>query len=112
MEIQKDRVGEACVVTASGRLDGIYSTNFANQVGELITGTNPKILIDFTDIDFVSSAGLRAVLLLMRKAKASGGAFALCGVNPQVREILDVSGMTDMFAVHPGRAEGIATLSA
>jgi anti-anti-sigma factor len=112
MDIQKERVGDVHVVTADGRLDGIYSSAFANQVGELITGTNPKILIDFTNIDFVTSAGLRAVLLLMRKAKASGGAFALCGVNDQVREVLDVSGFAEMFSIHPGRAEGIAALNA
>lgn len=112
MDIHKEQVGDVQVVTAEGRLDGIYSSAFANQVGELIAGTNPKILIDFTNIDFVTSAGLRAVLLLMKKAKASGGAFALCGVNEQVREVLDVSGFADMFGIHPGRAEGIAALSA
>ena len=112
MDIQKERVGDVHVVTAEGRLDGIYSSAFANQVGELITGTNPKILIDFTNIDFVTSAGLRAVLLLMKKAKASGGAFALCGVNAQVREVLDISGFAEMFSIHPGRAEGIAALNA
>ena len=111
MDIQKERVGDVQVVTASGRLDGIYSTAFAKEVGELISGTNPKILIDFTDIDFVSSAGLRAVLLLMKKAKASGGAFALCGVNDQVREVLDISGFADIFSIHPERAPAIAALS-
>jgi anti-anti-sigma factor len=112
MEIQKELVGDAHVVTVHGRLDGIYSSAFANQVGELITGTNPKLLIDFTDIDFVTSAGLRALLLLVKKAKATGGVFALCGVNEQVREVLDISGFTAMFSIHPGRAEGIAALSA
>ena len=112
MDIHKERVGDVHVVTADGRLDGIYSAAFANQVGELITGTDPRILIDLSNIDFVTSAGLRAVLLLMKKAKASGGVFALCGVNAQVREILDVSGFADIFTVHPGRAEGIAALSA
>jgi anti-anti-sigma factor len=111
MEIHKERVGDTYVVSASGRLDGIYSTAFANQVGELVTEANPKILIDFTDIDFVTSAGLRALLLLVKKAKASGSVFALCGVNEQVREVLDVSGFTAMFGIHAGRAEGIAALS-
>ena len=110
MEIKKERVGDVYVVTVSGRLDGIYSTAFANQVGEL-TGANPKILIDFTDIDFVTSAGLRALLLLIKKAKASGSVFALCGVNEQVREVLNISGFTAMFSIHSGRAEGIAALN-
>ncbi len=111
MDIRDERVGDVWVVTAEGRLDGIYSSAFANHVGALIVGENPKILIDFTQIDFVTSAGLRAVLLLMKKAKASGGAFALAGVNEQVREVLNVSGLADMFSIHPGRAEGIAALS-
>ena len=76
MEIQKERVGETDVATVSGRLDGIYATAFAKEVGELITGTNPKILIDFTDIDYVSSAGLRALLVKKRHLAL----FALCGL--------------------------------
>ena len=48
----------------------------------------------------------------MKKATASGGAFALCGINAQVREILDISGFAEIFSVHPGRAEGIAALNA
>ena len=108
MDIEKEQIGDAHVVTAHGRLDGIYSSAFANEVGALITGTHPKILIDFTDIDHVTSAGLRAVLILVKKAKASGGAFALCGVNEQVREILDTSGFDAMFNIYPGRAEGLA----
>ena len=112
MDIENEQVGDVSVVTAHGRLDGIYSSAFANRVGALITGTNAKILIDFTDIDFVTSAGLRAVLLLMKKATASGGAFALCGVNEQVREVLDISGFAEIFSIHPGRAEGLAALTA
>jgi len=111
MEIQKERVGDVYVVSANGRLDGIYSMAFAKEVGELIAGTNPKILIDFGQIDFVTSAGIRAVLLLMNKAKASGGAFALCGVNEQVREVLDASGLAAIIGIHPGRPEGLAALN-
>ena len=111
MEIQTEQVGDIHVVTVGGRLDGIYGSAFANQIGALITGTNPKVLIDFTDVEYVSSAGLRALLVLVKKSKAVGGVFALCGVNEQVREVLDISGFTPMFSIYPGRAEGIAALS-
>src|SRR5215471_2513073 len=76
MDIHNEQAGDVHVVTASGRLDGIYS-----------------------------SAGLRAVLVLMKKAQASGGVFALCGVNEQVREVLSISGFADLFSIHAGRAE-------
>ena len=112
MEIQKERVGDTYVVSANGRLDGIYSTAFAKEVGELIAGMNPKILIDFAEIDFVTSAGIRAVLLLMKEAKASGVVFALCGANEQVREVLDAAGLAPFITIHPGRSQGLAALNA
>jgi anti-anti-sigma factor len=112
MEIQKEQVGEVLVVTANGRLDSTHTGAFAKQVGELISGTNPKILIDFTGIDFVTSAGLRALLLLVKKANAIGSVFALCSVSDQVRQVLDISGFTAMFSIHSGRAEGLAALTA
>jgi anti-anti-sigma factor len=111
MEINKEQVGDAYVVSPAGRLDGIYSTAFAKEVGELIAGANPKVLIDFAEIDFVTSAGIRAVLLLMKKARASGAAFALCGVSEQVREVLDATGLESIIPIHPGRAEGLAALN-
>ena len=111
MEIQKERVGDISVVSPTGRLDGIYSTAFAKEVGELITGPNPKILIDFAEIDHVTSAGIRAVLLLMKKAEASGVVFALCGVNDQVREVLDVAGLAPVITIYPGRSQGLAALN-
>ena len=111
MDIRTEHVGGVQVVTAEGRLDGIYSSAFANQVGELLTEANPKVLIDFTDIDYVSSAGLRALLMLVKKAKASGSVFALCGVNDQVREVLAISGFAEIVSVHGGRAEGITALN-
>ena len=112
MEVRKEHVGSAYVVTITGRLDAIYSTALAKQVGELLTGPQPKVLLDFTDIDFVTSAGLRAVLLLLKNAAATGGIFALCGLNEQVREVFDISGLTAMFSIHPSRAAGLAALYA
>ena len=111
MELQDERVGDACVVIAKGRLDGTASGAFADRIGGLLDGANkPKLLIDLAGVDFVSSAGLRAVLTIIKKIKASGGAFVLCGVQEQVREVLDISGFTPMLSIHDGRADGLAAL--
>jgi anti-anti-sigma factor len=110
MEIHDERVGDTCVVTATGRLDGGASAAFAERVGTLIANDRPKLLIDFSGVDFVTSAGLRAVLVLVKKVKAAGGAFALCGVQDSVREVLDITGFTSMIAIHPARNDAIAAL--
>jgi anti-anti-sigma factor len=110
MEISEEHIGGTCVVTAKGRLDGGASAAFAERIGGLITAQNPKLLIDFSGVDFVTSAGLRAVLLVVKKVKTAGGTFALCSVQDSVREVLDITGFTGMFSIHPARADAIAAL--
>ena len=111
MELKDERVGEISVVTVTGRLDGGASDAFAARVGGLIDGANkPKLLVDFAGVDFVSSAGLRAVLTIIKKIKASGGAFVLCGLQDPVREVLDISGFTPMLRIHGSRTDGLAAL--
>ena len=110
MEIHDERIGGTWVVTAKGRLDGNASAEFAHRVGGLIESPNPKLLIDFADVEFVTSAGVWAILLLSKKIKSAGGSFALCGVRNSVCEVLDVSGFTSMLSIHPARAEAIAAI--
>jgi anti-anti-sigma factor len=110
MELEEERVGDAYVVIARGRLDGASSSTFADRIGGLITNPQPKLLIDFAEVDFVTSAGLRAVLLVLKKVKAANGSFALCSVRDTVRDVLDISGFTAMLSIHPARSDGIAAL--
>jgi anti-anti-sigma factor len=112
MELQEERVGDAYVVTATGRLDAVSSGAFADRIGGLIGNAKPKLLIDFAGVDYVTSAGLRAVLMVVKKIKSSGGVFALCGLQASVREVFDISGFTAMLSIHSGRSDGLAALGA
>lgn len=111
MEISGESVGGVSVVVARGRLDGAASGPFADKVQELIGSERPKLLIDFSGIDFVTSAGLRAVLTILKKVKSMNGALALCGVQKPVREVLDITGFAGMIDIHPERASALAALS-
>ena len=111
MEITEEVVGDTQVLAVSGRLDGAASAGFSELVGPRISGNKPKLLLDFGGVDFVTSAGLRAVLQIVKRVKASGGVFALCNVQEPVREVLDISGFTAMFSIHPARQDAIAAMS-
>jgi anti-sigma B factor antagonist len=111
MRIVEELVGDTRVAVVSGRLDGAASPGFAEKVGALAAGEKPKLVIDFGGVDFVTSAGLRAVLQVFKRVKASGGVFALCSVQAPVLEVLDVSGFTSMLTIHPARNEAIAALA-
>jgi len=111
MEITGESVDGVSVVTARGRLDGVASGPFTERVQALIGTERPRLLIDFAGIDFVSSAGLRAVLTILKRVKSLNGAFALCGVQKPVREVLDITGFAGMIDIHAGRAAALAALS-
>ncbi len=110
MKITEEPHGRVLVVTATGRLDGNTSSTFAQKIEPLIAGAEPRLLIDCSGIDFVSSAGLRVVLALVKKVKAANGVFALCAVQAPVLEVLDISGFTTMIDVHPARSAALAAL--
>lgn len=111
MQISDESVGGVCVVTARGRLDGAASGPFGERILALISPGQPNMLIDFSGIDFVTSAGLRAVLLILKRVKSVNGKFALCGVQASVREVLEITGFAGMIQIHPGREAALAAMS-
>lgn len=111
MQISDESVGGVCVVTARGRLDGASSGPFGERIQALIGPRQPRMLIDFSGIDFVTSAGLRVVLTILKRVKSADGRFALYGVQAPVREVLEITGFTGMIQIYPGREAALAALS-
>ena len=67
-----------------------------------------RLVFDFTSLDYISSAGLRVVLLAGKKLRASKGKMVLVGLQDMVREVFEMSGFLALFAVAPTLEEGIA----
>ena len=111
MELLEEVHGRVVVVTARGRLDGNSSQAFGARLESLAAKSEPRLLVDFSGVDFVSSAGLRVVLSVVRRVKAANGKLALCDVQAPVKEVLDMTGFTGMLDLHPGRAEALAALA-
>ena len=111
MDVSEQQIGRVWVVTARGRLDGATCGQFTQRAEALVTGKEPRLLVDFSGVEFVSSAGLRSVLALVKKVKAAQGALALCGVQPAVREVLEITGFAGMIDIHPERSAALSALS-
>jgi anti-sigma B factor antagonist len=111
MELKEESRAGVTVVTARGRLDAASSGMFADRLGQLVAGAQPRLVVDFADVDFVSSAGLRAVLTLVKRIRAANGVFALCAVQGPVREVLDITGFTTMIDVHPELSAALAAMA-
>jgi anti-anti-sigma factor len=111
MNVRIEALAEATCVIPEGRLDFDAAPGFQESL-ERALGTAGKapaaLIIDGAGLEYVSSAGLRAVLLTARAAQKAGVRFALCALQPAVREVFDLSGFSRIIHVHPDRATALA----
>lgn len=71
-----------------------------------------RVALDFSEVSYVSSAGLRVVLLAARYVQQSEGAFALCSLNPEVQKIFEMSGLTRILQIFRSPEEAAEKLNA
>jgi anti-anti-sigma factor len=76
----------------SGRLDSATASDLEKSLADLYATENCRAVIDLTKLDYISSAGLRVLLMLAKRAKQTQGRLVLCGLSPQVREVFEISG--------------------
>jgi anti-sigma B factor antagonist len=102
MNVQIEDLGEVTCVRPEGRLDFGAAASFQESIERLFAGQSPPaVIIDGSALEYVSSAGLRAVLLAAKAAQRAGSAFALCALQPAVREVFALSGFSQIMAIHP-----------
>jgi anti-anti-sigma factor len=111
MDIREEKHGNVCVLAPRGRLDVATSPELSERLDKLIGGSQPRLLVDFSDVEFVSSAGLRVILAMMKKIKAANGTFALCGLRAPVQEVLDITGFTPLIDVHRDVSTALAAMA-
>lgn len=97
MEISKNIEGVKMVFSLSGRLDTVTSPQLEAQASEIPDNiTNLKI--DITSLEYISSAGLRVLLMLSKKMQ-NKGSFAICNINDTIKEVFDVTGFSDILTI-------------
>ena len=92
-----------------GRLDDKSHLDAERELIALVAGAAPpRLVLDCGKLDYLSSAGLRALISAFKRMKARGGAIALCELRPDVRENIEISGLRAVFQLHGTRAEALA----
>ncbi|MBR0176697.1 MAG: STAS domain-containing protein [Bacteroidales bacterium] len=99
MEITIDRKEEKTLVVLNGRLDTSNADQFQADIQPLMEGDKPDIDIDCTGMTYTSSQGLRMFLLLQKSVSARGGKMVMRNMNPQVKEVFDITGFSNIITI-------------
>lgn len=110
MNIELEDVDGVTVATLFGELDGRTAPDVQAAL-LLLPEPHRKLLLDLSGVSYISSAGLRALLMLYRQIANGEGQVALAGLSESIRDMMAVTGFLEFFDDYPTRDEGIAALN-
>ncbi len=99
MKIELGIDGCPAIVRLHGKLDSSSATAVETAIINAITPGATRLVIDCAHLDFLSSAGIRTLITAIKKMKVSGGTVALVALQPNVREILEISSLLKLFQI-------------
>lgn len=91
--------GAETVIHVAGQLDTLTSADLEKEIIQVLDGDALKIKFDGADLTYISSAGLRLLIILQKRMKAKGGVFVLTNIRPEIMEILNITGFTSILTI-------------
>ena len=105
MEI--NTLGEVKVVVMESKFDAGIAKEVEKIFRKVIEGGARKLLCDFSQTQYISSAGLRVLLVAAKSLKKTGGQIALCCLNEFVHEVFETTGFTRIFRIYHSQEEAL-----
>lgn len=109
MNVTSKTIKDITVLEAEGNIDSRTAGEFEKKAVEATQGED-KIIIDLTKVEFLSSAGLRALLILYRQVKARNGKIVLVGVSEEIQEVMENTGFINFFILADLLEDGVKAL--
>jgi anti-anti-sigma factor len=110
MEFAQDRAGEVAIVKLAGRLDSSTAQPTEENFAQMLGSGTPRLAIDMSRLEYISSAGLRVLLVVAKKVQQAKGKMVLFGLVPNVREVFLVSGFDKIFAIQADADAAVAAV--
>lgn len=108
--VNVEQRGRVTIVEMAGELDSISSPDVQERILPLVQ-RECKILLDMSSVIYMSSAGLRTLLLLYRQIQDNVGEVVLSGLGEEVRDVMALTGFLDFFKIAESRSDGLHMLS-
>ena len=110
MEIIKSEDNGVAILELKGRMDAVTSPEAEKALRELFDGGSSKLLIDLKSLEYISSAGLRVLLVAAKIIQQKSGKLALSSLTDIVKEVFEISGFSSIFKLFPSRDDAVKYL--
>src|SRR5512135_2081184 len=99
MEILKRKEKNALVISLKGRMDAVTTPVVEKDLTELMAGGERFLVLDLGDLDYISSVGLRAILVVTKRLREKQGRLVLASLKSVVREVFEISGFSSIIPI-------------
>jgi anti-anti-sigma factor len=99
VDIEVKKGGQAVIVSVTGRIDTISAPDFQQEIEGILSQGETRIVVDLERLEYVSSAGLRSILIGAQKAKAAQGSLSCCALQGMVKKVFEISGFGAMLPI-------------
>lgn len=99
MTVKCDTLDNLTVIRVAGRLDSVTCSELEDKTLRTIGAGQHNLILDLSEVPFISSAGLRVILVATKKVHGQGK-LVLCGLKAQVREIIEMAGFHNIIKVY------------
>ena len=114
MEFSDQRLLDVVIAAPVGRIDHASAEVFKQKLEPLLahcTEGSDRVVLDFSGVEYISSVGLRVLMLAAKQVKVQKGMIVIAGMQPVVKEIFDISRFNYVFASFPAVRDAVADLS-
>ena len=101
---------DVSVVSVAGTVDAVTAPRLAEALQAEVAAGRPRLVVDLSGVDYVSSAGLRVILAGVKAARSGGGGLAVAAVRAPVRQVFELAGLTIIVGFHDDVAAAAASL--
>lgn len=110
VNVTTERIDDVLSADVEGRIDGSNVVQFEEAVRTAIEDSDRAVIMDFEKLVYISSAGLRAILLTAKSLQNRDAKLLLCSLSDRIREVFEISGFDKILPIHPSKAEALASL--
>jgi anti-sigma B factor antagonist len=107
MDISEDRKADVVVLALSGKLDATTAKTFEDKILGVINSGTQRLVVDLSQLEYVSSSGLRVFLLAGKRLRSTNRKIALCSLKEHVRQVFDLAGFSSILSIYNSRDDAI-----
>jgi anti-sigma B factor antagonist len=112
MKVENQKTDQGIeILRVSGRIDPSTSIAFEDEVNKALSSGAIKLILNLSEVDFISSTGLRVFLTALKRVKAQKGDLKVCCMNSNIQKLFTLAGFVSLFDILPTEGEALRKFS-